>query len=125
MAVPGVFAPVSIDERVLVDGGVLNLVPYDHLLEHADLTIAIDVGRIRTMGEKRIPSTLESVLGTFDIMQRAALTEKMKHKKPDIYIRMEIKGVRMLDFSKVEEVFRQAESSVDVLRKELAKRKPA
>ena len=35
MAVPGVFAPVSIGGRVLVDGGVVNLVPYDHLLERA------------------------------------------------------------------------------------------
>ena len=123
MAVPGVFAPVSIDERVLVDGGVANLVPYDHLLERADLTIAIDVGRIRTMGEERIPNALESVLGTFDIMQTAALTEKMRHRRPDIYVRMEIHDVRMLDFGKVEEVFQQAEPSVQELRKELANRK--
>jgi NTE family protein len=123
MAVPGVFAPVSIDERVLVDGGVANLVPYDHLLERADLTIAIDVGRIRTIGEERIPNALESVLGTFDIMQTAALTEKMRHRKPDIYVRMEIHDVRMLDFGKVEEVFQQAKPSVEALRKELANRK--
>jgi NTE family protein len=123
MAVPGVFAPVSIDGRVLVDGGVVNLVPYDHLLERTDLTIAIDVGRIRTIGEEPIPSALESVLGTFDIMQTAALTDKMTHRKPDIYVRMEIHGVRMLDFGKVEEVFQQAEPSVEVLRKELANRK--
>jgi NTE family protein len=123
MAVPGVFAPVCIDERVLVDGGVANLVPYDHLLERADLTIAIDVGRIRTIGEERIPNALESVLGTFDIMQTAALTEKMRHRKPDIYVRMEIHDVRMLDFGKVEEVFQQAKPSVEALRKELANRK--
>ncbi|MBW1859415.1 MAG: patatin-like phospholipase family protein [Deltaproteobacteria bacterium] len=123
MAVPGVFAPVSIDERVLVDGGVVNLVPYDHLLERTDLTIAIDVGRIRTIGEEPIPSALESVLGTFDIMQTAALTDKMRHRKPDIYVRMEIHDVRMLDFGKVEEVFQQAKPSVEALRKELANRK--
>ena len=123
MAVPGVFAPVSIDERVLVDGGVVNLVPYDHLLERTDLTIAIDVGRIRTIGEEPIPSALESVLGTFDIMQTAALTDKMRHRKPDIYVRMEIHDVRMLDFGKVEEVFQQAKPSVEALRKDLANKK--
>jgi NTE family protein len=122
MAVPGVFAPVSIDKRVLVDGGVVNLVPYDHLLERADLTIAVDIGRIHTMGEEPVPSALECVLGTFDIMQTAALAEKMKHRKPDIYVCMEIHGVRMLDFSKVEEVFRQAKPSVDALKRELANR---
>jgi len=122
-AVPGVFAPVCIDTRVLVDGGVVNLVPYDHLFERADLTIAVDVGRIRTISEERIPSALESVLDTFDMMQRAALTEKMKHRKPDIYVRVEIHDVHMLDFGKVEEVLRQAEPSVKALKKELANRK--
>ena len=122
-AVPGVFAPVCIDTRVLVDGGVVNLVPYDHLLERADLTIAVDVGRRRTISEKRIPSALESVLGTFDMMQRAALTEKMKHQKPDIYVRMEIHDVHMLDFGKIEEVLGQAKPSVRALKKELANRK--
>jgi len=123
MAVPGVFAPVSIDGRVLVDGGIVNLLPYDHLLDRVDLTIAIDVGRIRTIGEERIPSALESVLRTFNIMQTAALTEKMKHREPDIYVRMEIHDVHMFDFGKVEEVFQQAKPSVEALRKELANRK--
>jgi NTE family protein len=122
-AVPGVFAPVCIDTRVLVDGGVVNLVPYDHLFDRADLTIAVDVGRIRTIGEERIPSALESVLGTFDMLQRAAMTEKMKHRKPDIYVRMEIHNVHMLDFGKIQEVLRQAKPSVKALKKELANRK--
>jgi len=119
MAVPGVFAPVSIADKVLVDGGVVNLVPYDHLLERSDLTIAVDVSKVRNPGKNEIPSALESVLGAFNIMQASALAEKMKIKKPDIYIQMEIQGIRMLDFGKTEEVFLQATPAIALLKKQL------
>jgi len=119
MAVPGVFAPVSIGGQVLVDGGVVNLVPYDHLLGRAEFTIAVDVSKARDPGKCEIPGALESVLGAFNIMQASALAEKMKYRKPDIYVHPEIQGVRMLDFSKTEEVFLQAAPVVDSLRKQL------
>ncbi len=43
MATPGLFTPVSMNGHVLVDGGTVNPVPYDLLLDHCDITIAIDV----------------------------------------------------------------------------------
>ena len=119
MAVPGVFAPVSIGGRVLVDGGIVNLVPYDHLLERADFTIAVDVSSARNHGKREFPGALESVLGAFSIMQASVLAEKMKRLKPDIYIQPEIQGIRMLDFGKIEEVFLQTAPAVDLLKKQL------
>ena len=121
MAVPGVFAPVSHAGRVLVDGGVVNLVPYDHLFERADFTIAVDVSKVRNPGKKEIPGALESVLGVFNIMQASALAEKMKIRKPDIYVQTEIQGIRMLDFGKTEEVFLQAAPAIALLKKQLKK----
>jgi len=120
MAVPGVFAPVSIAGRVLVDGGVVNLVPYDHLLGRVDITIAVDVSGTRAHKAKEVPNAIESVLGAFDIMQTAAVAEKMKYRKPDIYVRPEISGVRILEFNKTEEVFLQAAPAVEVFKKKLA-----
>jgi NTE family protein len=119
MAVPGVFAPVSIAGKVLIDGSVVNLVPYDHLLECADFTIAVDVSKVRNPGKKEIPGALESVLGAFSIMQASAIAEKMKIRKPDIYVQTEIQGIRMLDFGKAEEVFLQAKPAMDLLKKQL------
>jgi NTE family protein len=119
VAVPGVFAPVSIAGKVLIDGSVVNLVPYDHLLERADFTIAVDVSKVRNPGKKEIPGALESVLGAFSIMQASALAEKMKIRKPDIYVQTEIQGIRMLDFGKTEEVFLQAKPAMDLLKKQL------
>ena len=45
MSLPGIFNPVEIDGRVLVDGGLANQVPVDVVREMgADVVIAVDVG---------------------------------------------------------------------------------
>lgn len=124
MAVPGVFAPVQAGGRVLVDGGVVNLVPYDLLLKRADFTIAVDVSSAHDRGRKEIPGAVESVLEAFNIMQTAALAEKMKYRKPDLYIRPDIQGVRIFDFGKADEVFRQAGPAAALLIKQLKCIKP-
>jgi NTE family protein len=119
MAVPGVFSPISIEGRVLVDGGVVNLVPYDLLMGRADFIIAVNVSRVRYAGEDEIPNALEAVLGTFDIMQTTMLADKLERLKPDIYVWPQIRDIRMLDFTKIEEVFAQATSAAEELRKQL------
>ncbi len=119
MAVPGVFAPVAVEGRILVDGGVVNLVPYDLLTSRADFIIAVNVSRVRFASGPEVPNALESVLGTFDIMQTTMLTEKLKRLKPDVYIWPQIRDVRMLDFGKVEEVFAQTAPAAEELRGKL------
>jgi NTE family protein len=122
MAVPGVFAPVTIGDRILVDGGVVNLVPYDLLIGRSDFTIAINVGRVRHPHDSELPNAFESVLGAFDIMQTAMLAEKLTKLKPDIYVRPQIRDVRMMDFGKIEEVFEQALPAAEQLKKELTEK---
>jgi len=119
MAVPGVFSPVSIGGRILVDGGVVNLVPYDLITSRADFIIAVNVSRVRFASGSESPNALESVLGTFDIMQTTMLTDKLKRLKPDIYVWPQIRDVRMLDFGKIEEVFAQTIPAAEELRKDL------
>jgi NTE family protein len=119
MAVPGVFSPVSIEGRILVDGGVVNLVPYDLLMGRAEFIIAVNVSRVRYAGEDEIPNALEAVLGTFDIMQTTMLADKLERLKPDIYVWPQIRDIRMLDFTKIEEVFAQATSAAEELKKQL------
>jgi NTE family protein len=119
MAVPGVFSPVSAQGRILVDGGVVNLVPYDLLTSRADFIIAVNVSRVRAASTPEFPNALESVLGTFDIMQTTMLTDKLKRIKPDIYVWPHIRNVRMLDFGKIEEVFEQSIPAAEELRQGL------
>jgi len=61
-AVPGVFRPVVIDGRHLVDGGVLNTIPSDVVrMMGADVVIAVDVNPTRGFGT--------SSLGMLDVLQ--------------------------------------------------------
>jgi NTE family protein len=120
MAVPGVYPPVCQDDRVLIDGGVVNLVPYDHVMPHCDVTIAVNVGGSRFPDEKQVPNVLESLLGTIDIMQESMLKRKMKHHQPDIYIHPEIKGIRMMDFTGIEKVLDQSKPAIDELKEKLS-----
>jgi NTE family protein len=122
MAVPGVFAPVSFGGRVLIDGGAVNIVPYDHVMSHCEVTIAVDVGGTRVPERHTIPGIFDAILGTFDIMQEAALAEKMKREKPDIYVKPELRNIRMLEIDKIEDIFDQARPSIKTLRDKLSEK---
>ncbi|MFA5366833.1 MAG: patatin-like phospholipase family protein [Dehalococcoidia bacterium] len=122
-AIPVVFTPVSIGGRILVDGGVVNIVPYEHIMNLCDVTIAVDVSGTPTAHKHEVPSLIQSALGTIRIMQTANLAAKMKIMQPDIMLHPEIHNVKLLDFHKVEEVFEQSEPAMQDLREKLAKLK--
>jgi NTE family protein len=42
-AIPAVFMPVRMHGRVMIDGGIINPVPYEHLMDLADIVIGVDV----------------------------------------------------------------------------------
>jgi NTE family protein len=119
MAVPGLFNPVSYDGRLLVDGGLTNPVPLD-LLGDCDLIIAVDVLGTRTPnGDAQVPSSLDSIFNTFQIMQSAILAEKLKRHTPDFLVRPDIRDVRVLDFYRFEEIFEQGRPARDALEADL------
>jgi NTE family protein len=118
MGLPGVFAPVILNDRVLIDGGGVNPVPHD-LLDDCDIVVAIDaMGRMRQTGHKA-PNMFRAVLGMFDIMQNSIIAQRLKNSSPDIYIKPDISGVDILDFHKAEAIYGQAEPAQRKLRQEL------
>lgn len=119
MAVPGIFEPVVVDGRVLVDGGVINPVPYDLIMDECDITIAVDVLGNRTVSARLVPSLRESVFNSFQIMQKSILRQKLAAHPPDIYICPEIVDVLMLEFYDASKIFAQAGTAADQLRREL------
>lgn len=119
MAIPGIFGPVVKGKQVLVDGGVVNPLPYDLLSDACDLTIAVDVMGNRTESEDLIPSLSEAVFNSFSIMQKTILRQKVALDPPDIYIAPDIVDIQMLEFYKAEEVFKQAQPAADELRRRL------
>lgn len=119
MAVPGVFAPVVISDRVLVDGGLVNNLPYDLLTGWLGTVVAVDVTGQRTPGKHATPSTVDAIMGSLDIMQSVALARKLELSRPDVLISPEICDVEMLEFTRSQEVLDQSSGAGEELRSRL------
>jgi NTE family protein len=119
MAVPGLFSPVHVNGQVLVDGGLVNPVPYDLLFDDCDVVIAIDVLGNRTPTADNGPGYFETTFNTYQILQNSIIQEKIKHRPPHIYIRPELENIRVLDFNRVDEIYAQAKPARDELRRSL------
>lgn len=122
MAVPGLFPPVQIDGRLLVDGGMVNPLPYDLMVDECDIAVAVDVSGISVPDEKDEPDLLDSLFNSFQIMRESITREKIRCMKPDIYVKPNVEGVRLLHFHRVKEIFEEAAPAADILREHLSRR---
>lgn len=120
-SLPGLFTPVKIKNRILIDGGAVNPLPYDLIKDKCDITIAIDVTAFKAQNDNEIPPTFDSVFTTYQTMQNSIIKERLKFLKPDIYIRPEIYDVRVFDFVKAGSIFKQAKPAKDQLKIKLEK----
>lgn len=79
MAVPGVFTPVEMDGRILVDGGVVENLPVRVVREMgADIVIAVDVGSASDTVAPEKLETLGGILGrTYAVAQRPNSLEQL------------------------------------------------
>mgnify|MGYP001209085356 CR=1 FL=1 len=121
MAIPGIFAPVVKDGRVLVDGGVVNNVPYDTLADLCDRTIAVDVSPLRRPHGQALPNAVDALVGMFDILADRVTALKMAANPPALYLRPPIERVQPLEFDKIERVFTQAEPCMAGFRADIAR----
>lgn len=120
-SLPGLFNPVKIKNRILIDGGAVNPLPFDLIKNFCDITIAIDVTAVKAQSETGIPPTFDSVFTTYQTMQNSIIRERLKFLKPDIYIKPEIYDVRVFDFAKADSIFKQAKPAKKELKKQLEK----
>ena len=118
MAIPGVFSPVERDGKVLVDGGLVNPLPYDLLRKSCDLIIAVDVSGSLEREVKRF-DFFDASLGSFDIVQSSLITEQLRRDRPEVYLKPDLRGISILEFNKADCIFDQSEPIRDELRKKL------
>ena len=119
IAIPGLFSPVQYKGRVLVDGGLVNPVPYDLLFDECEVVIGIDVLGNRTPVSGDDPSYFENTFNTFQIMQASIVREKIKCQPPHIYIHPDLNNIRVLDFHRFEEIYAQARPAQKKLKRAL------
>ena len=115
-AIPPLFKPVKREERILIDGGIFNPVPFDLVIDKADLVIAVDVVGTPAGAHDHMPSTMETVLGANQLMMQSIITNKLKHQKPDIFLRPDINGIGIVDFMKFNKILKQSHHIRDELK---------
>jgi len=122
-AMPGVFQPVHYQDRVLVDGGMVNPVPFEHVTRDGGLTVAVDV-----LGKRSKPDNdedtgyMDGLFNTFKVMQHAIITQRRRLAEPDIFLAPEVTDVRVLEFYRYEQIFSQAKPAAEHLKRELEAR---
>ncbi len=97
MAIPGVFAPVRIGDKVLVDGGMINNFPVDICKKMgADFIIGVEVSSDKKKNADQINS-LPELLGQLMGMVTNGKREENK-KMCDIYIHPDMTGYGTMSF---------------------------
>lgn len=118
MAIPGVFSPVEREGKLLVDGGLVNPLPYNLFPKECNLIIAVDVSGSLERPKKK-PDFLEASLDSFDIVQSSLITERLRCDPPDIYLKPPIHDIRILEFNKSKKIFEQSDPVREDLRQKL------
>lgn len=120
MALPALFTPVTRDGRVLMDGGLVNPLPFDVLKGDADITVAIDVsGAALGPGSRSQPSAFSALVSSSQILQRSIVREKLKAQQPDIYIDVEVDEFHVLEFHRFKQVMTAAGQAKDQFKRQL------
>ena len=120
MSLPGVFTPVELDGRVLIDGGTVNPLPYDLLIESCDIVVAVDINIAKEADPGSIPEYFDTIFGSIQILQQAIVEREIRAHPPDIYVKPELHNIRTLEFNRADEVYRLAQPAKENLKRRLA-----
>lgn len=90
ISVPGIFVPYAKDNKVLVDGGVLERVPAGILRNNgADFIIGVDVGF--NLNSSSCKSIFHVLYESIDLMEREFFN--LKQQEADIMVRVELNDI--------------------------------
>ena len=120
VAVPTVMRPVVIEDRVLIDGGATNPVPFDQLRGRADVVVAVDLSGGPTDSRRDIPGAWDCLLATLSLMGGAITAEKVRHGPPDLMLRPKVGAFRALEFLQASAILRAAQPIKAELKERLA-----
>ena len=104
ISIPGVFVPMVMGDRVLVDGGVLERVPIEAARKlGADVVVAVDVGAIQ---HNHVPETImDVIMQSLELMQQQVNWQLAG--RADVYIAPDVSEVSASQFNKAREAIDQ------------------
>lgn len=116
-ALPGLFIPIRINGRIMIDGGIFNPVPYDHLMDLADVVIGVDVIGAPEGDGSTPPTRIDSMFGASQLMMQSAMALKLKLQPPHIFLRPPVNRFRVMDFLKAKDILEQCDSVKEDLKR--------
>lgn len=128
MSVPGVFAPLEVDGRILGDGGLVNNLPVDVARSlGAERVIAVNIGT--PLSRRETLGTLTGLTGQMiNILTEQNVQQSLRSLGPrDVLIAPQLDGLTAADFDRAPELIRLGEMQAEalVLRMQDLKLSPA
>jgi len=119
IAIPGIFTPIKWQDRILVDGGLVNPVPVNVVKKMgAEIVIGVDVNAkvvIPTMQKMKkltskdketkeaFPNIIEIIMSAVYIMEQQITKYKLASDKADVLIEPEVGHIGFLEFHRTPE----------------------
>jgi NTE family protein len=120
IAIPLIFSPVADGGRLLVDGGLVNPLPFELVMDEADITIAVDVSGASKEGVlAERPTAVEVLMQSVQILEKSITRQKLHSVQPDIYVEVNLDQFGALEFWRPKEILAAAEPVKDRLRRQL------
>lgn len=120
MSIPGLFKPVRYEDKLLVDGGVLESVPVAAARKlGADFIIAVDLlADLTETGEIKW-SLIDIVQRSSVIAQRCITQYRFQEDPPDIVIRPTLSHVKVMDFHRGRQIIEYGSRAAEEILPEL------
>ena len=122
MSIPGAVAPVEIDGRLLVDGGIANNLPIDLAREMcAEVIIAVNIGT-PAMKRDEISSALAVVEQLINFLGKAAVDRQIASLgSRDVLISPDLGDISAANFDRVKEAMAIGEAAARGMAKSLSR----
>ncbi|MGJ0508069.1 MAG: patatin-like phospholipase family protein [Methylocystis sp.] len=120
MSVPGVVRATKGEHGYLVDGGLVNPLPYAHLAGKADIIIAVNVsGNSGAESETRAPTAFQTMIVATQILMNSLSARMLEDDPPDVLVVPAVHQYLALDVFKASRIFDAGDSCRDLLREGL------
>ena len=116
-ALPAIFKPVIRNGATLIDGGIVNSVPYELLFDKAEIVIGVDVVGGPKKSAKDVPTRIEALSGASQLMMQATTRLKRRLQPPHAFIEPDVSGIAVLDFMKARDILRDTEPTVELTKR--------
>lgn len=117
-SLPSIFAPVVIDDNLIIDGGVMNNYPIEEVRKMgADIIIGVDVQTgLLSKDELRSASRVFFQITNLQMIERM----KLNAGQTDVYIKPDVKNYGVVTFDRAAEIIKKGEDATFAVYEKIA-----